>query len=131
MEIINYLFYRLYKYYKGSNPIFTASLYITMFQLFIVYFIVMTINAFFYRKGMIMKEVIRLLDIELHDLKTIVFLIYIIVHYANYKYYRKRIKSIENKYQNSPYNKTFKLWMLYFVAIFLFFVPMLFFKIFK
>ena len=60
-------------------------------------------------------------------LYTVVFCV--ILGLINYLYYKDRVKTYDAKFSNHPMNKWFKLWMLYIVGLFLFFFPILIFKL--
>lgn len=53
----------------------------------------------------------------------------IILGVVNYFYYKNRVKTYETRFANHPMNKWFKLWMLYFIGLFLFFFPILIFML--
>lgn len=128
MQKINYIFYRLYKHYNKENPIFTAAIYITMFEILIIYFVFMMFNAVFYPERRFGEELS--LKYHVHDNgKLFALTLYFILHLINYLIYRKKVEQYEIRFANHPMNKWFKLWMLYFLGLFLFFFPILVFKI--
>lgn len=129
MEIINYIFYRLYKHYTKEFPVFTASIYISALEIGLIYFAFMMYNAIFYPKKILAQEIIYKYGINQNEGKLYVVIFCIILHLANYFYYRNRITLYESKFSNYPLNKWFKLWMLYLIGLFLFLFPILIFKL--
>lgn len=129
MEIINYIFYRLFKHYKKENPVFTAAIYITIIQISIIYFIFMMYNALFYPHRMLGKELFFKNEIFQTIGKIFTLIFYVLLQLINFLYYKNKMKDFEIKFSNHPMNKWFKLWMLYLVCLFLLFFPILVFKI--
>ena len=129
MAVINYIFYRLYKHYNKENPVFTSAIYISALEIMIIYFIFMMYNAVFYHKSLLGKDLFLKLGINQADGKIYAILFYVILQLANYLYYKNRVKGYETRFANHPMNKWFKLWMLYFIGLFLFFFPILIFML--
>lgn len=129
MEIINYIFYRLHKHYKKENPIFTAAIYISTLEIAMIFFVFMMYNAIFNHKRMLAKELFLRYDISQDEGKLYAIVFCIVLQLANYLYYKNRVKTYDAKFSNHPMNKWFKLWMLYIVGLFLFFFPILIFKL--
>jgi hypothetical protein len=129
MEVINYIFYRLYKHYNKEYPKFTAAIYISAIEIAMIFFIFMLYNAIFYHKRLLAKEIFLKYNISQGDGKLYAILFCIVLQLANYLYYKNRVKGYETKFANHPMNKWFKLWMLYFIGLFLFFFPILIFML--
>ena len=129
MEVINYIFYRLYKHYNKENPIFTASIYISALEIIMIYFVFMMYNAIFYHKSLIGRDFFLKFGISQEEGKLYALLFYVILQLANYLYYKDKIKNYDIRFANHPMNKWFKLWMLYFIGLFLFFFPILIFML--
>jgi hypothetical protein len=127
--VINYIFYRLYKHYKKENPIFTAAIYISILEIALLYFIFMMYNGIFYPERILGKELLIKLDVSQGEGKFYAVTFYVVLQLVNYLYYKNRVKTYESKFSNHPMNKWFKLWMLYIIGLFLFFFPILIFKL--
>lgn len=129
MEVINYIFYRLYKHYKKDNTVYTAAMYITMFEIMMIYFIYMMYNAVICPTKNPFKEFLVNYNINQSEGKLFTVIFCVILGVANYLYYRNRVKGYETRFANHPMNKWFKLWMLYFIGLFLFFFPIMIFML--
>ena len=129
MEIINYIFYRLYKHYNKENPIFTAAIYISVFEGLLLYFLIMMYNAIFYHERILGKEFFLKFGISQKEGKLYSILFFVVLQLINYLYYKNRVKNYEVRFTNHPMNKWFKMWMLYVVGLFLFFFPILIFML--
>ena len=129
MDVINYIFYRLYKHYKNDNPLSTAVLYLSMLELFIIYFIILMFNAIIFPEKIIFKEIFFDFGISQNLAKISAIVFAFTLKGINYLYYKSRVRKYETKFANHPINKWFKVWMLYIVSLFLFFFPILIFKL--
>ena len=126
---INFIFYRLYKHYNKEYPIFTAAIYISALEILMIYFIFMMFNAVFFHENLLGKEMFLKYGISQSAGKLYAVIFYVLLHLSNYLYYRNRVKSYDTRFANHPMNKWFKLWMLYFIGLFLFFFPILIFML--
>lgn len=129
MAVINYIFYRLYIHYrKRDNTVYTAVMYISMLEIFAFFFVFMMYNSIFCNTRNLFKELLDYYDIDHTGMKLFAISFCIVLALTNYFFYRNKVKKYEMKYISHPMNKRFKLWMLYFVVLFLIFIPILIFK---
>jgi hypothetical protein len=119
----------LYKHYNKENPIFTAAIYISVFEGLVLYFLIMMYNAIFYHERILGKEFFLEFGISQKEGKLYSILFFVVLQLTNYLYYKNRVKNYEARYTNHPMNQWFKMWMLYVVGLVLFFFPILIFML--
>lgn len=123
--MFDYIFYRLYTFYdkeeKGSTPISTAALYLSVLQILMVFFLYMLINISL--KGKIAPKDLSN-DGAYLKLGFVVFAL--LLNLFNYIIYKKKHKTLVDKFRNHPLNKKFKVWMLYILGAGLFLLPFLY-----
>ncbi len=128
--MFDYIFYRLYTFYdekeKGSTPISTAALYLSVLQILMVFSLYMIINIS-------LKGKIALKDSSNDGayLKIGFVIVALILNLFNYIIYKKKHKILVDKFRNHPLNKKFKVWMLYILGAGLFLLPFLYSTILK
>lgn len=127
MEIINYIYFRIYKHYKNDN--FTASIYITVIQIAIMFFIIMSFNALFFPKRLLVKDFFSFLSLSMNERKIFSLFGYVILHLVNYIYFKNKVKNFKEKFKNYYMNNWFRLWMLFLLVFLLIAFPILIFKI--
>ncbi len=89
----------------------------------------MTYNAVVEPGVLLGEELVERYRISRSSGKVGALVFYFVLLFSNYLYHRKRIEEYERRFAGHPMNKWFKLWMLYFIALFLMGFPLLLFKI--
>lgn len=128
--MFDYIFYRLYCFYrkkeKGIGPISTSVMYLSFLQLLIVFCIMMTVNITL--QGALTKD---LTDQFKNLLKIGIVAFILLLDLINYLIYKHRYKKLLEKFKNHPFNRRFKIWMLYILGAGLFTLPFLYMAILK
>lgn len=123
--MFDYIFYRLFSFYnkkeKGSTPISTAAMFLSFLQILIAYFFYMIVSITL--NGKIALEKLPINGAYL-KIGIVVFALFLDLY--NYIIYKRKYKTLVDKYRNHPWNKKFKIWMLYFLGAGLFLLPFLY-----
>ena len=123
--MFDYIFYRLYSFYdkkeKGSTPISTAALYLSVLQILMVFFLYMLVNISL--KG---KIALKELPIDGAYLKLGFVVFALLLNLFNYIIYKRKHKVLIDRFRSHPMNRRFKVWMLYILGASLFLLPFLY-----
>jgi hypothetical protein len=123
MTWFDYIFYRLYIVYnkKESTPLVSAVTAILILQICIAFFIIMITD---FSTNYIIRSYLQ--QFNKLNLKVGIVITCLLLDILNYFYYKKRLKILLRKYNHHPWNKKFKVWMLYFVGAGLLILPFLY-----
>lgn len=117
--ISDYLFYRFHEQYgkrgEGSNPCFSASLFLSAFYCLVLYNVLMFFRILFPNK-IISNTTIG---------KFIVLMVLFLLQFLISRHYKPKIEELKSKYKDHPANKWFKPWMMVLLYVLLFFFPVL------
>ena len=119
-KVFDYFYYRmLIQYTKqkwNNNPCSSASFFLCLIQLLIVYCIFMYLRPLLVSDPATLKG--KLLAI-------IIAVVMVSLYLFNYHRYKNRDEEIKEKYKDSKANKWFKDWMFFLLMLLLFFLPFL------
>ena len=116
--MIDYIFFRMYRYYekKKDGPFASAISFNIVLIVSIFFFIVNFLNYF--SGGLFSKESSIFNFGELKLIYGIICTVFIICLFIRYGNKRKR-EEIFRKYENSKYNKGIKMWQIFMLPIIL------------
>ena len=121
-NIFDYIFYRLHQLYKvkekKGSPIYTASLYLSIIQILLLFFVFMTINVMF--NG---KFLLKHLPLDRTFVKVIGIGLMMALNVFNFFRYKRKVHELRKKFRIHPLNQVFKVWMLYFIGVGLIIIP--------
>jgi|ERR1035437_1396733 hypothetical protein len=116
---MDYIFYRIYLYYKKKedSPIFTGILFLLILRACVLFFIVSIINIL--TGGFLSNHNPDLKKEYFYTVYGIVLFVFLVLDILRYSKTAK-IKEFEIKYHNRKANYIIKTWMIFIIPILLF-----------
>jgi ABC-type Fe3+ transport system permease subunit len=116
MNIRDYIFYRIYLYYKKKEeiPVFTGIMFLQVMNISLIVLSLGIFNVF--TDGLLTNKNENLSIKLLYIVYAIVLMLLLV--FDAFRYGRKKsIKELEQKFQHSKLNKKMKLWQIFMIPI--------------